>query len=212
MSLMLAVLEPQNMHQAYQRVTRNKSAAWVDGMTVKQLKSHLKHNWPRLRQQLLEGTYQPQPVRKVEIPKADGGKRMLGFPTVTDRLIQQAIHQVLSNQYDPHFSPYGYGFRPKRSAIQAVKQAQSYLAQGKRWVVDLDLEKIFDRVNHDILMSRLASNIKDKTVLKLMLYNVCGKLGVRFFRCEYSRQNILDCRTFGRALQVNIFTFGPHSL
>lgn len=168
MDLMSAILEPANLHKAYRRVTRNKGAAGADGMSTGQLKDHLTAHWPALRQQLLDGTYQPQPVRKVDIPKPGGGVRMLGIPTVTDRLIQQAIHQVLSNLYDPHFSPHSYGFRPGRSAAQAVKQARAYMESGRRWVVDMDLEKFFDRVNHDILMSRLARRIKDKTLLRLI--------------------------------------------
>ena len=168
MELMSAIIEPNNMHLAYRRVTRNKGSAGVDGMRVEQLKAYLQQHWPTLKQQLVDGTYQPQPVRKVEIPKPGGGKRMLGIPTVIDRLIQQAIHQVLSSRYDPHFSPHSYGFRPKRSAAQAVKQARHYIQQGGRWVVDMDLEKFFDRVNHDILMSRLARKIKDKTLLILI--------------------------------------------
>ena len=168
MELMSAIIEPNNMHLAYRRVTRNKGSAGVDGMHVEQLKAYLQQHWPTLKQQLVDGTYQPQPVRKVEIPKPGGGKRMLGIPTVIDRLIQQAIHQVLSSRYDPHFSPHSYGFRPKRSAAQAVKQARHYIQQGGRWVVDMDLEKFFDRVNHDILMSRLARKIKDKTLLILI--------------------------------------------
>ena len=168
MELMSAIIEPNNMHLAYRRVTRNKGSAGVDGMHVEQLKAYLQQHWPTLKQQLVDGTYQPQPVRKVEIPKPGGGKRMLGIPTVIDRLIQQAIHQVLSSRYDPHFSPHSYGFRLKRSAAQAVKQARHYIQQGGRWVVDMDLEKFFDRVNHDILMSRLARKIKDKTLLILI--------------------------------------------
>lgn len=168
MELMSAIIEPNNMHLAYRRVTRNKGSAGVDGMHVEQLKAYLQQHWPTLKQQLVDGTYQPQPVRKVEIPKPGGGKRMLGIPTVIDRLIQQAIHQVLSSRYDPHFSPCSYGFRLKRSAAQAVKQARHYIQQGGRWVVDMDLEKFFDRVNHDILMSRLARKIKDKTLLILI--------------------------------------------
>ena len=168
MELMSAIIEPNNMHLAYRRVTRNKGSAGVDGMHVEQLKAYLQQHWPTLKQQLVDGTYQPQPVRKVEIPKPGGGKRMLGIPTVIDRLIQQAIHQVLSSRYDPHFSPHSYGFRPKRSAAQAVKQARHYIQQGGHWVVDMDLEKFFDRVNHDILMSRLARKIKDKTLLILI--------------------------------------------
>ena len=132
MELMSAIIEPNNMHLAYLRVTRNKGSAGVDGMHVEQLKAYLQQHWPTLKQQLVDGTYQPQPVRKVEIPKPGGGKRMLGIPTVIDRLIQQAIHQVLSSRYDPHFSPHSYGFRPKRSAAQAVKQARHYIQQGGR--------------------------------------------------------------------------------
>ncbi len=168
MELMSAIIEPNNMHLAYKRVTRNKGSAGVDGVRVEQLKAYLKQHWPTLKQQLLDGHYQPQPVCKVEIPKPGGGKRMLGIPTVIDRLIQQATHQVLSSRYDPHFSPHSYGFRPNRSAAQAVKQARHYIQQGGRWVVDMDLEKFFDRVNHDILMSRLAHKIKDKTLLILI--------------------------------------------
>lgn len=168
MELMSAIIEPNNMHLAYRRVTRNKGSAGVDGMHVEQLKAYLQQHWPTLKQQLVDGTYQPQPVRKVEIPKPGGGKRMLGIPTVIDRLIQQAIHQVLSSRYDPYFSPCSYGFRLKRSAAQAVKQARHYIQQGGRWVVDMDLEKFFDRVNHDILMSRLARKIQDKTLLILI--------------------------------------------
>ena len=168
MELMSAIIEPNNMHLAYKRVTRNKGSAGVDGVRVEQLKAYLQQHWPTLKQQLLDGHYQPQPVRKVEIPKPGGGKRMLGIPTVIDRLIQQAIHQVLSSLYDPHFSPHSYGFRPNRSAAQAVKQARHYIQQGGHWVVDIDMEKFFDRVNHDILMSRLARKIKDKTLLILI--------------------------------------------
>lgn len=168
MELMSAIIEPNNMHLAYRRVTRNKGSAGVDGMHVEQLKAYLQQHWPTLKQQLVDGTYQPHPVRKVEIPKPGGGKRMLGIPTVIDRLIQQAIHQVLSSRYDPYFSPCSYGFRLKRSAAQAVKQARHYIQQGGRWVVDMDLEKFFDRVNHDILMSRLARKIQDKTLLILI--------------------------------------------
>lgn len=168
MELMSAIIEPSNMHLAYRRVTRNKGSAGVDGTRVEQLKVYLQQHWPILKQQLLDGHYQPQPVRKVEISKPGGGKRMLGIPTVIDRLIQQAIHQVLSSLYDPYFLPHSYGFRPNRSAAQAVKQARDYIQQGGRWVVDIDLEKFFDRVNHDILMSRLAHKIKDKTLLILI--------------------------------------------
>ena len=168
MELMSAIIEPNNMHLAYKRVTRNKGSAGVDGVRVEQLKAYLQQHWPTLKQQLLDGHYQPQPVRKVEIPKPGGGKRMLGIPTVIDRLIQQATHQVLSSRYDPHFSPHSYGFRPNRSAAQAVKQARHYIQQGGHWVVDIDMEKFFDRVNHDILMSRLARKIKDKTLLILI--------------------------------------------
>ena len=159
MELMSAVLERGNMRRAYERVLRNKGAPGVDGMTVGELKADLKAHWPELREQLLEGRYAPQPVRKVEIPKPGGGSRMLGIPSVRDRLIQQALHQVLSPVFEATFSPYSYGFRPGRSAAQAVRQARSYIEEGRRWVVDVDLEKFFDRVNHDILMSRIARKV-----------------------------------------------------
>ncbi len=168
MDLMSAILAPENMREAYQRVRRNKGAAGVDGMKVEQLDSHLRSHWSSISQELLEGSYRPQPVKTVFIDKPNGGRRMLGIPTVTDRLIQQAIHLVLAKGYDLSFSPNSYGFRPGRDATQAVKQAQSFMGQGKRWVVDLDLEQFFDRVNHDILMSRLARTIKDRILLKLI--------------------------------------------
>lgn len=168
MELMLAVLERGNMMRAYERVLRNKGAAGVDGMMVGDLNAHLKAHWPEIREQLREGRYHPLAVRKVEIPKPGGGKRMLGIPTVQDRLIQQALHQVLSPVFEETFSNHSYGFRPGRSAAQAVQQARCYIEEGRRWVVDADLEKFFDRVNHDILMSRVARLVKDKRILKLI--------------------------------------------
>ena len=166
--LLLVVLDRQNMQKAYSRVMRNKGAAGVDGMKVGELKADLQSHWSEYKAALLNGEYEPSPVRKVEIPKSGGGVRQLGIPTVLDRLIQQALHQVLSPVFDPGFSESSYGFRPGRSAGQAVRQARDYVEAGYRWVVDLDLEKFFDRVNHDILMSRLSRKVKDKRVLKLI--------------------------------------------
>jgi RNA-directed DNA polymerase len=166
---MLAMVERENMRQALLRVERNKGTAGVDQMPVEDLRAYLKEHWPRLKEKLLTGRYKPQPVRRVEIPKPGGkGMRKLGIPTVLDRLIQQALHQVLSPVFDPQFSPHSYGFRPGRSAHDAVRAAQKIVTSGKRWVVDMDLEQFFDRVNHDILMSRLARRIGDKHVLSLI--------------------------------------------
>jgi RNA-directed DNA polymerase len=166
--LMEAVVARENMFRAYERVVSNKGAAGVDGMTVEQLKPYLQEHWAKIKEELLKGEYQPQPVRSVEIPKPQGGVRQLGIPTAADRLIQQALHQVLSPIFEPQFSESSYGFRPGRSAHQAVQKARDYVAEGRRWVVDLDLEKFFDRVNHDVLMSRLARKISDKRVLRLI--------------------------------------------
>lgn len=167
--LLEAVVERENMWLALKQVERNRGAAGVDNMTVEQLRAYLREHWLRIKEELLAGSYQPQPVRKVEIPKPGGqGMRMLGIPTVLDRLIQQAVHQVLSPYFEPSFSEMSYGFRPHRSAQQAVLKAREYVRAGGRWVVDLDLEKFFDRVNHDVLMSRLARRIKDKRVLRLI--------------------------------------------
>jgi group II intron reverse transcriptase/maturase len=167
--LMEAVVERENMVAALQRVMSNRGAAGVDGMTVEQLKPYLKEEWKRIREELLAGEYRPNLVLKVEIPKADGkGMRMLGIPTAVDRLIQQAMNQVLSTIFEPGFSESSYGFRPNRSAHGAVRQARGYVSEGRRWVVDLDLEKFFDRVNHDVLMSRLARRIKDKRILRVI--------------------------------------------
>jgi RNA-directed DNA polymerase len=149
-------------------VKRNKGAAGVDGMSLDALAPHLKEHWPAIRIQLLEGTYKPQPVRRVEIPKASGGTRSLGIPTVLDRFIQQAVLQVLQADWDPTFSETSFGFRPKRSAHQAVARAQQLIASGHDIVVDIDLEKFFDRVNHDILMGLVAKRVADKRVLKLI--------------------------------------------
>jgi RNA-directed DNA polymerase len=160
--------EKENLKEALRRVKANAGAAGVDGMTVKELSDFLRENWPRLKEQLLTGTYRPQPVRRVEIPKSGGGMRKLGIPTVVDRFVQQAVLQVLQGRWDPTFSEYSYGFRPGRSAHQAVVKAQEYIQQGYDWVVDLDLEKFFDRVNHDVLMSRVARRISDKRMLKLI--------------------------------------------
>src|SRR5207247_3811420 len=163
------VCERANLKKALRQVRSNKGSAGVDGMTVDQLADYLKQHWPAIREQLLNGTYEPQPVRRVEIPKPDGGGvRKLGIPTVLDRFIQQAVMQVLQRQWDPTFSRYSYGFRPRRSAHQAVAQAQQYIAQGYGWVIDLDLEKFFDRVNHDKLMGQIANRVEDKRLLKLI--------------------------------------------
>ena len=162
------ILSRKNMLLALKRVERNKGSHGVDGMPVQNLRKHLVENWSFIKTSILEGTYEPMPVRRVEIPKPDGGVRLLGIPTVTDRLIQQAIAQVLSKIYDPTFSEHSYGFRPNRSAHDAVRKAKSYIRDGYRWVVDMDLEKFFDRVNHDRLMSTLAKRIQDKTLLKLI--------------------------------------------
>jgi RNA-directed DNA polymerase len=166
--LMEEVCGRENCKQALARVKANKGSAGVDGMTVEQLPEHLKQHWPAIREQLLSGRYRPQPVKRVEIPKPDGGMRKLGIPTVLDRFVQQAVMQILQRRWDRTFSEHSYGFRPGRSAHQAVKQAQQCIADGYRWVVDLDLEKFFDRVNHDKLMAKLAERVSDKRLLKLI--------------------------------------------
>ena len=166
--LMEKIVSRGNMMAAYSRVVSNKGAPGIDGMPVTALKCYLEEEWPRIKEELLAGTYHPQPVRKVEIPKPGGGTRMLGIPTVLDRLIQQAVQQVLNPLFDPGFSESSYGFRPKRSAHQAVKAAQKHVANGLRWVVDIDLEKFFDRVHHDTLMSLVKRKVGDKQVLSLI--------------------------------------------
>jgi RNA-directed DNA polymerase len=166
--LMERVVSRDNLQSALKRVEGNKGAAGVDGMSAKQLRAHLKQHWPSIKEQLLFGKYQPQAVRRVEIPKPDGGKRKLGIPTVLDRFIQQALLQVLQAQWDASFSEFSYGFRPGRSAHQAVRQAQQYVKDGYRWVVDIDLEKFFDRVDHDKLMGKVRRRIKDPMVLRLI--------------------------------------------
>ncbi len=166
--LMEEVCDRRNLEIAWKRVRGNKGSPGVDGMTIDEAVEYLREQWLTIRSQLLGGIYQPQPVRRVEIPKPDGGVRKLGVPCVVDRLIQQALLQVLQKQWDPTFSEHSYGFRPGRSAHQAVAQAQSYVAEGYCHVVDIDLEKFFDRVNHDILMARVAKRVSDKRVLKLI--------------------------------------------
>jgi RNA-directed DNA polymerase len=165
---MEAVVERENLKTALARVKRNKGAGGVDRMSVDDLPAYLKEHWPTIRAQLLEGTYKPQPVRRVEIPKASGGTRPLGIPTVLDRFIQQAVMQVLQAEWDRTFSEASFGFRPKHSAHQAVERAQAYIASGYTTVVDMDLEKFFDRVNHDILMGLVAKRVADKRLLKLI--------------------------------------------
>jgi len=169
MRLMETIVSRENMMAAYRRVMANKGAAGIDRMTVEQLKPYLAEHWPRIREELLADRYRPAPVRGVEIPKPGGkGVRLLGIPTVLDRLIQQAMHQVLMPIFDPGFSNSSFGFRPGRSAHGAVLAAQSHMAAGRRFVVDLDLEKFFDRVNHDVLMARVARKVADKQVLRLI--------------------------------------------
>ena len=162
------VVERSNLQRAYQRVVQNKGGAGVDGLTVPEFKDWLKVHWPNVKKALLAGSYLPRAVRRVDIPKPSGGSRTLGVPTLVDRLIQQALHQVLAPLYEPRFSPGSFGFRAGRGAHQAVRQAQAYIRDGKRWVVDIDLEKFFDRVNHDVLMSRVARQVSDVRVLKLI--------------------------------------------
>src|SRR5437763_10945044 len=166
--LMEEVCERENLKEALRQVKANKGSAGIDRMTVGQLDDYLKQHWPVIREQLLNGTYEPKPVRRVEIPKPDGGVRKLGIPTVLDRLVQQAVMQVLQRHWDRTFSESSYGFRSGRSAHQAVAQAQRYIAEGYGWCVDLDLEKFFDRVNHDKLMGQVAKRVVDKRLLKLI--------------------------------------------
>ncbi len=165
---MEAIVERENLKKALAQVQRNKGAPGLDGMSFEDLAPYLKERWPTIRSQLLDGSYKPQPVRRVEIPKATGGTRPLGIPTVLDRFIQQAVMQVLQAQWDRTFSEHSFGFRPKRSAHQGVARAQEYIACGHNVVVDLDLEKFFDRVNHDILMGLVAKRVSDKRILKLI--------------------------------------------
>jgi len=167
--LMEEVCERGNRREALRRVKANKGSPGVDGMTVDEITDYLQQHWPAIREQLLNGTYEPQPVMRMEIRKPDGGgMRKLGIPTVLDRVIQQAVMQVLQRRWDRTFSDHSYGFRPGRSAHQAVAQAQQYIAEGHGWCVDLDLEKFFDRVNHDKLMGQIAKRVEDKRLLKLI--------------------------------------------
>jgi RNA-directed DNA polymerase len=166
--LMVRILSKENLLSALKRVERNKGSHGVDEMRVQNLRTHIVNHWESIRMDLLKGDYEPQPVRRVEIQKPDGGVRLLGIPTVMDRFIQQAIAQILTSVYDPMFSDHSYGFRPKRSAHDAVRKAKGYLTEGNRWVVDIDLEKFFDKVNHDRLMGTLAKRIQDKHLLKLI--------------------------------------------
>lgn len=186
--LMDAVVEHNNLWQAYERVMRNKGAAEVDGLTVFEFKAWLQQHWPSVRAALLGGDYMPAAIRKVDIPKPNGGVRTLGIPTVVDRLIQQAVLQVLQPEFEPGFSEHSYGFRPGRNAWQAVQRAQGYIREGRRWVVDLDLEKFFDRVNHDILMSRIARKVEDERVLKLIR---------RYLEAGMMSEGIVSARTKG---------------
>ncbi|MBT2693956.1 group II intron reverse transcriptase/maturase [Bacillus sp. ISL-55] len=166
--LMDMILSRENLIKALKRVERNKGSHGIDGMSVKSLRRHLYENWDSLCQSLRNGTYEPNPVRRVEIPKPNGGIRLLGIPTVTDRFIQQAIAQVLTPIFDPTFSEHSYGFRPNKRGHDAVRKAKGFIKEGYRWVIDIDLEKFFDKVNHDKLMGIIASKVKDRSVLKLI--------------------------------------------
>jgi group II intron reverse transcriptase/maturase len=186
--LMDTACERGNLKLAYQRVVENKGAAGVDGIGIAEFKDHLKQHWPTIRAKLLAGSYIPSPVRRVDIPKPQGGVRTLGIPTLTDRLIQQALHQVLSPIFEADFSASSYGFRPGRNAHQAVKAAKQYVAEGRRFVVDMDLEKFFDRVNHDLLMEKLSKKIGDGRVLRLIR---------RYLEAGMMAEGIISPRTEG---------------
>lgn len=166
--LMEEVLSRQNMLKALRRVEKNKGAPGIVNLSVESLKPYLRQNWLSIREQLLKGDYKPQPVLRVEISKPNGGKRLLGIPTVIDRLIQQALLQILTDIFDPGFSPFSFGFRPNRKAHDAIIKAKQYIEEGYQWVVDLDIEKFFDHINHDLLMARVARKVKDKRILKLI--------------------------------------------
>jgi RNA-directed DNA polymerase len=176
-TLLERVLTRENLQRALKQVRRNRGAPGIDGMSVDELPQYLRHHWREIRAKLEAGTYRPQPVRRVEIPKPDGRKRLLGIPTVLDRFIQQALAQVVQAQWDPHFHPRSYGFRPQRSAHEALWQLQADIREGRRWVVDLDLEAFFDRVNHDRLIARLKRHVPDRALLRLI--NRYLKAGVR---------------------------------
>jgi RNA-directed DNA polymerase len=182
------VVERSNLKLAYQRVVANKGAPGVDDVTVPEFKDWLRVHWPSVKRALLEGRYLPRPVRRVDIPKPSGGMRTLGVPTLVDRLVQQALHQVLQPLFEPTFSDGSYGFRPGRGAHQAVRKAQGYIREGKRWVVDIDLEKFFDRVNHDVLMARVARQVSDARVLKLIR---------RFLEAGMMSEGLVEQRTEG---------------
>lgn len=186
--LMESVVERSNMWLAYQRVVENKGAPGVDGLTVAEFKDWLKVHWPRVKEALLAGAYIPQPVRRVDIPKPQGGVRTLGVPTVVDRLIQQALHQVMQPIFEATFSASSYGFRPGRNALQAVQAARGHIRAGRRWVVDIDLEKFFDRVNHDMLMARVARHVSDERVLRLIR---------RFLEAGLMADGLVEPRTEG---------------
>lgn len=163
------VLSDHNIQKALKAVKSNKGAPGIDGVTTKEIDQEMCKNWEKIKQEIVKGSYRPKPVKRVEIPKPEGkGMRQLGIPTVMDRVIQQAIHQELNLVFDPTFSPHSYGFRSKRSAHQAVLQAKGYIQEGYEWVVDIDLEKFFDTVNHDMLMARIARRVKDKKILLLI--------------------------------------------
>ena len=182
------MVERSNLWRAYQRVVENKGSPGVDDLTVAELKDWLKVHWPSVKQALLAGRYIPSAVHRVDIPKPSGGTRTLGVPTVVDRLIQQALHQVLQPRFERTFSEGSFGFRPRRGAQQAVRRAQAYVRAGKRWVVDLDLEKFFDRVNHDVLMARVARQVIDVRVLKLIR---------RFLEAGLMQDGLIEPRTQG---------------
>jgi RNA-directed DNA polymerase len=182
------VVERSNLQLAYQRVVENKGAPGVDDVSVPEFKDWLKMHWPSVKAALLGGRYLPRPVRRVDIPKPTGGVRTLGVPTLVDRLIQQALHQVLQPLFEPTFSDASFGFRPGRGAHQAVRKAQSHIRAGKRWVVDIDLEKFFDRVNHDVLMARVTRQVSDVRVLKLIR---------RFLEAGMMSDGLVEPRTEG---------------